>query len=217
MTDKNAGCLAVILRLIGIDLAPSTKPNSESLPYRLRDDFLSQAELSFFRVLQMAIGDQYTIQAKVNLGDLLFVPGNNSTAYRNKIDRKHVDFLLCDPTSMRPVCAIELDDRSHRRTDRKQRDELVDSAMSAAGLRLVRVTAKEGYNVQEIRELFSSLETPKLPRTPSTLWLSDDAPVCPKCQLQMKRQTARRGTNAGKQFWGCTNYPKCRETVDIPG
>ncbi|NLF86464.1 MAG: hypothetical protein GX571_10215 [Lentisphaerae bacterium] len=26
----------------------------------------------------------------------------------------------------------------------------------------------------------------------------------------MVLRTARRGSNAGNQFWGCSNYPRCR-------
>ncbi len=37
-------------------------------------------------------------------------------------------------------------------------------------------------------------------------------PSCPKCQAPMVMRTARTGTNAGSQFWGCTRYPACRGT-----
>ena len=35
---------------------------------------------------------------------------------------------------------------------------------------------------------------------------------CPKCGKVMVLRTARRGANAGGQFWGCSGYPKCRTT-----
>lgn len=35
-------------------------------------------------------------------------------------------------------------------------------------------------------------------------------PVCPTCGASMIRRTAKRGANAGGQFWGCSNYPNCR-------
>lgn len=46
---------------------------------------------------------------------------------------------------------------------------------------------------------------------------SGDHPQCPECGGDMVLRTARRGSNAGKQFWGCSNYPQCRTTVDISG
>ena len=37
--------------------------------------------------------------------------------------------------------------------------------------------------------------------------------TCPVCASDMLLKTARRGKNAGGQFWGCSNYPKCKGIV----
>lgn len=34
-------------------------------------------------------------------------------------------------------------------------------------------------------------------------------PTCPACSVKM---TARRSTAEGRKFWGCRNYPQCKET-----
>ena len=39
-----------------------------------------------------------------------------------------------------------------------------------------------------------------------------EAPQCPTCNSEMELRTARRGPNAGKRFWGCSQYPKCKGT-----
>ncbi len=44
---------------------------------------------------------------------------------------------------------------------------------------------------------------------------TDLIPVCPKCNAQMALRTARAGRNAGRQFWGCTQYPDCKGIVKI--
>lgn len=43
------------------------------------------------------------------------------------------------------------------------------------------------------------------------------APDCPRCGAAMVQRTARRGTNAGSGFWGCSTYGKtrCRGTREI--
>ena len=33
---------------------------------------------------------------------------------------------------------------------------------------------------------------------------------CPQCGSAMALRTAKSGANAGKQFWGCSTFPKCR-------
>ena len=39
--------------------------------------------------------------------------------------------------------------------------------------------------------------------------------LCPRCGAPMVRRRATRGPNAGKEFYGCTNYPRCRGIVNI--
>ncbi|HET7315167.1 nuclease-related domain-containing protein [Salinisphaera sp.] len=38
---------------------------------------------------------------------------------------------------------------------------------------------------------------------------------CPKCGSSMVLRTAKRGANAGNQFWGCSTYPKCRVVQNL--
>jgi len=39
--------------------------------------------------------------------------------------------------------------------------------------------------------------------------------LCPKCGSNMVLRTAKRGKNAGSQFWGCSAYPKCRVVQNV--
>jgi restriction system protein len=40
-------------------------------------------------------------------------------------------------------------------------------------------------------------------------------PTCPLCSKPMVKRLARRGDNAGGEFWGCTGYPACRGTSRV--
>lgn len=40
--------------------------------------------------------------------------------------------------------------------------------------------------------------------------LNDVRKFCPRCESEMVLRTARRGTNVGGKFWGCSRYPTCR-------
>lgn len=40
-------------------------------------------------------------------------------------------------------------------------------------------------------------------------------PKCPRCHGKLVLRTATRGTNAGNQFYGCSNYPKCKYVQNI--
>ena len=39
--------------------------------------------------------------------------------------------------------------------------------------------------------------------------------LCPKCGAPMVKRTARKGARAGKPFYGCSNYHKCRGIVNL--
>lgn len=45
--------------------------------------------------------------------------------------------------------------------------------------------------------------------------VSDGAPKCPECGRPMRKIFARKGSNAGKQFWGCSGWPECHGTISI--
>lgn len=172
-TKKKFSLLEFILRLLGlwrgdsksddeVSVQQSQDAAAEAFPYHLRDDFLSAAEFSFYSVLRETAGNQAVICAKVSLSDLFWVKRTDAAKHRtytNKIDRKHIDFLLCDPLTMKPLLGIELDDKSHQREDRKQRDQFVDGVFAAAGLPLLHVPVKRAYVISEI----AALLTPYLP------------------------------------------------------
>lgn len=40
-------------------------------------------------------------------------------------------------------------------------------------------------------------------------------PAWPKCSKPMMLRTARRGANAGGEFWGCTGYSACKGTRQV--
>ncbi len=125
----------------------------EELPYRLRDDFLSPAETSFYQVLKALVGAGLIICPQASLSALFYVPHSEySQAYQNKIDRKRVDFLLCNPRTLKPLFAIDLDDSP----DRQERDAFVEEVFAAAHLPLVRIPATQAYNTSELIALFQA-------------------------------------------------------------
>ncbi|WP_153556981.1 DUF2726 domain-containing protein [Roseimaritima sediminicola] len=216
--SQRSGCLGFFLRVFGFNSGDGTADASEELPYRLRTSFLSPAELAFYRVLEQA-APQYSINNKVRLWDVLYVPrAEGSRRYENKISSKHVDFLLCDPATMQPVLAIELDDSSHNRQDRQDRDAFVDKAFAAARLPILHVAASRNYSATDLRDRIAACihgESPAVVSGSDTTVREPASPLCSKCDTSMVLRTATRGKHAGRQFWACVNYPKCRELVGI--
>ena len=42
-----------------------------------------------------------------------------------------------------------------------------------------------------------------------------EEPVCPRCGEKLVIRIAKKGERQGKQFWGCSNFPKCRYTEEM--
>jgi hypothetical protein len=213
--NDNAGCLLAFLRLF------SAEDRAKGpLPYRVRDDFLSQTETNFYRVLVSVVGDRLLVFPKVRLADILFVTGKNDYfAFFNRISARHLDFLLCYPQTLKPVLGIELDDASHSHDDRTKRDDFVDKAFAAAGLGLLRVRAQRSYDVQQLRTLLSPYFGTACPVASAQFRATDvtaspGPPLCPKCGIPMVLRTSKRSGTMARSFYGCANYPRCREIVD---
>jgi hypothetical protein len=106
--------------------------------YERQPVLLTPAERSFFGVLQQSVASDYIIFSKVRLADIVRPSNSSHSAWQaafNRITGKHVDFVICEPGRVNVVAAIELDDRSHETLEAGFRDNLVDSALTDAGIR----------------------------------------------------------------------------------
>jgi hypothetical protein len=126
-------------------------PKADPLPYLATKYFFSAAERSFYQVLKRLASD-HTVFAKVRLADLVYVSKGAASwqSHFNRINRKHVDFVLCN-RDLAPVVAIELDDASHEEEERRDRDEFVDQVLASAGLPIVHIRAKRAYAIDQLR------------------------------------------------------------------
>jgi hypothetical protein len=135
-----------------------------SLPYRKKESLMTEAESNFNKVLREVVGDKYEIERQVVLSSFIesttedfvdYKTGRKFNPYRSKIDKKTIDFVLFDKADYTAHVAIELDDRSHERADRVERDTLVEDVLSHVGIRLVRIKTAYEYNREEIAALIS--------------------------------------------------------------
>ena len=112
---------------------------------------------------------------------------------------------------MHPRVGIELDDSSHARGDRQARDAFVQQVFEASGLPLLRFPAQHAYNIAEVAARLSPFFAegalpPALPVSQDTI----SAPLCPKCGIPLVIRSSSRG-----KFYGCPNYPKCRQKMRL--
>lgn len=120
--------------------------------YEKNESLLTANELVFYRELKGVVGDHFVIFSKVRLEDVIKAKTWNDQTARNKIKSRHIDFLLCDPNTFKPKLAIELDDSSHNRSDRIDRDRFYKNLFEACNFPLLRVPTKRTYDKQQIRD-----------------------------------------------------------------
>jgi len=222
-----SGIALILLLAVMAALVRLRRRGAGAAPDYRRKDFLSKAERAFFSVLQQALEQEGLIFAKVRLADLLMpaagqAGGGWQSAF-NKIQSKHIDFVLCSLDEVVPRLAIELDDASHRQARRKERDQFLEAACQSAKLPLLRIPARHDYRVQELREQIApflgfaadrhpTLEMPAAPglEPPDDVVEPRVAPNCPRCGVPMLRRQGKSGVLAGKFFWGCSSFPQCK-------
>jgi len=140
---------------------------SDTSKYLLKNSLLTNREQNFFDVLSPVAAELGLLVAiKPRLADFITVnlnqyeKGSGYFTYFNQINKKHVDFLLCEPLTTKPIVALELDDKSHQQKDRIDRDEFVNKLYEEIGLPVLRI---ERYNQEILKEKLQNVARPEKP------------------------------------------------------
>ncbi|MFZ2653587.1 MAG: DUF2726 domain-containing protein [Victivallales bacterium] len=216
--NKGSSVLKYIILLIVIILAAigiiAVFMSAKRRRDYVRRNLFSPGELAFFKALELALGTKYKIFTKIRLADIIRVNGELEKSERqtafNRIQSKHVDFVLCDPGDLSIQCVIELDDSSHGAPDRIARDNFVDSVLRSAGIPIAHFAARRQYSTEDIVKAVEDEESLMQPESQEE---NAGAPVCSLCGAPMVIRTAQKGQHAGKPFYGCSTYPKCKNTA----
>jgi hypothetical protein len=186
----------------------------EELPFRLREPFLSMPEAGLYRTLKQMVADRYVIYAKVSLNEIFYiVRPNENVHFFNKIFRKHIDFLLCDPKTFRPEIGVELV-KPVGREETRPSDQFMEDLFLNAGLPLVHIPSNERYEISDVVSLFQ-LAIAKARQTTSAIANDHSIPMCPVCGKMMVLRTHRSGPLAGQLYYGCIDNPHCPGELPI--
>jgi hypothetical protein len=191
-----------------------TEDKNSRLPYRLREPFLSKTEAALFRMLTDLMGTRYVVCPKVALTDLfMIVRPNENVHFFNKIFRKHVDFLLCDPKTFMPTFGVEMI-KPIAKNGIREADKFIQELFHDAGVPLVHIPSGESYEPADLIALFQ-LALVKAGKTSPADNPLDSVPSCPVCGKMMVLRMYRNGSDAGREYYGCIDSPKCSGVVTI--
>ncbi len=137
--------------------APRIQPelrvaSSEPPRYQKRGYLFSINERKFYEALQNDLDDDLRVFAKIRLADIIWLTNEPKDKWRhlNRILSSHIDFVVCDVKHQMPLVAIELDDSSHNRFDRRESDKFKDSLFAHVQMPLERFPVKNSYQPGEI-------------------------------------------------------------------
>lgn len=141
------GIIILLFVLLLLGKKKSSTIEKLAFQYKKRAYFFTKNELKFYCELVKETTDlNLVLFAKVRLADIIEPKekGKQWQSQFNRIKSKHVDFVLCDLPSVKPVLVIELDDSSHDRPDRLERDSFVDKALSQARIPIIHTRNSSG-------------------------------------------------------------------------
>lgn len=151
--------IKLLFRKMEIAWAKNKKSDEKWDSFFLREELMNKKEKDLFEILSQNLGEGFLVFSKVRMEDFIGVDprglkyGENG-GKRNKIKSYHVDFLVCDKKTTKPLMVVELDGSSHKRLDRIARDERFNQLYEKVGLGFWHIKTEDNFEeaVRNIRE-----------------------------------------------------------------
>ncbi len=128
-----ASVALMILCLVALFYKPKEKIKLNS-KYERKGVMISRPEYNFLQLLREIRPDKYEVVPQVALNTV--IEKKTNTSYRSELFRI-CDYCFVDKDTFAPLLLVELNDRSHLRADRQDRDAKVAAICSAAKIPLV--------------------------------------------------------------------------------
>jgi hypothetical protein len=201
-------------------IQPVAPTASVKVAYETKSSIYPGPQCTFYKALVAALKGEFTLLTNINATDVLAVVASNALATQvalNNLTAKQFAFLVCDKAQLTTLCVVDWGNTM---------DSQLKSACESAQLPLVSFNTQADYDSQLLRTKILSVIAVKdsavaLSRE-SVLDIVDEKPInnlndngidlvlCPECSAVMLKRKAKNGENAGKLFWICSTYPKCR-------
>ncbi|MCH5154461.1 MAG: DUF2726 domain-containing protein [Clostridiales bacterium] len=131
MTLVSVGLMFLCLFALFYKPKEKIKLNSK---YERKGAMLTRPEYNFLLLLREIKPDKYDVIPQVALNSV--IEKKTNTSYRSELFRV-CDYCFVDKDTYEPLLLVELNDRSHLRADRQERDAKVAAICSAAKIPLV--------------------------------------------------------------------------------
>lgn len=116
--------------------------------YVKKEYLLTPTELKFYKILKN-ITDELNLVICPQVAMYEIVKNRNFKDF-NKIASKTIDFVICEENLKIKLC-IELDDYTHNREKRKQRDEFINNLFKDTNIKILRIKVQNYYDKEELK------------------------------------------------------------------
>ncbi len=140
------------------------KPSASLLPSDaqvLLKPVLNDAEAKFYNLLRLALQDRYLIFAHIPLWCLLDIQASESEIrlpLLSQLALKRATFVLLHAGTRQAEKVVELHEGFDAGSRRERNDRLLETVLTAAGVQLVRINAKEAYTAPMLAALLDVAE-----------------------------------------------------------
>lgn len=139
----------IIILILDIIINKLPKQKNENIDnkslsslYERKNYLLTQNELKFYKLLKN-ITDKYNLNLFSQVALYEIIKSKNIKDF-NKIKSKTIDFVITDENSKIKIC-IELDDTTHLKETRKQRDNFINKLFYDLNIKLLRIPVQNSY------------------------------------------------------------------------
>lgn len=140
------------------DITVSTaEDNLKNYRYRAKTSIMTRAEERTYRRLVEVFDRKFYVIPQVYLATIFDykIRGQDWYGAFQHINRKSVDCVLLNKSTLKLVCAVELDDYTHEWHKRQLRDREVERIFKLAGMPLVRIQDITQLSNSEIISVFA--------------------------------------------------------------
>lgn len=130
------------------ELSYQDSNNESDITYTSKSSIMTECEKEYFDVIRNIVGESYIVQPQINLASV--INKAQGSKYQNELFR-NIDFGIFD-CYYNLKLLIEINDSTHERSDRIERDRKVHHICQEAGIPIITFWTKFGVNESYIEK-----------------------------------------------------------------
>lgn len=140
-----------------IDCTETTQNKNQ---YTARSSYTTECENKFYKILKDNFGNEYEIHPQIPLSSIIEKQKTFDKQYQNELYRV-IDFGIFSKDSLKPLLLIEINDKTHKAKERRERDDKVKQICKIANIELITFWTEypntEEYIINRIKSVLNHI------------------------------------------------------------